>query len=154
SLLVLADGPDHTKLEYKPGVAQDVCVQVRGNPAKAGPVVPRRFLAVLSPASPRPFKQGSGRLELARAIVNEGAPLSARVIVNRVWEHHFGTGLVETPSDFGSQGVRPSHPELLDDLTARFIAHGWSLKWLHREIMRSATYRQQSIGDSRKQAID
>jgi hypothetical protein len=154
SLLVLADGPDRTKLEYKPEVAQDVCVQVRGNPSKPGAVVPRRFLAVLSPDPPRAFKHGSGRLELARAMVSEGGPLAARVLVNRVWEHHFGTGLVDTPSDFGSQGARPSHPQLLDDFSARFIAHGWSIKWLHREIMRSAAYRQRSASDRRKQAVD
>jgi hypothetical protein len=154
SLLVLADGPHKTKLEYKPGVAQDVAVQVRGNPANLGPVVPRRFLQVLSPGGPTPFRQGSGRLELARAIVREGAPLSARVIVNRVWAQHFGAGLVTTPSDFGAQGARPSHPELLDDLTARFIAAGWSLKWLHREIVLSATYRQASRHDAGKYAAD
>jgi hypothetical protein len=154
SLYVLADGPHRTRLEYKPGVAQDVHVQVRGNPANAGPVVPRRFLAVLSAGEPQPFRQGSGRLELARAIVTEGAPLAARVIVNRVWKHHFGTGLVDTPSDFGAQGARPSHPQLLDDLTARFIASGWSLKWLHREIMLSAAYQQASGHDERKHAID
>jgi hypothetical protein len=144
SLYVLADGPHRTRLEFKPGTAQDVAVQIRGNPANLGPVVPRRFLAVLSPEPPQPFRHGSGRLELARAIVTEGAPLAARVIVNRVWKHHFGVGLVDTPSDFGAQGARPSHPQLLDDLTARFIAHGWSIKWLHREIMLSATYQQAS----------
>jgi hypothetical protein len=154
SLYVLADGPHRTKLEYKPGVAQDVNVQVRGNPANAGAVVPRRFLAVLSSGEPKPFRQGSGRLELARAIVTEGAPLAARVIVNRVWKHHFGAGLVDTPSDFGAQGARPSHPALLDDLTARFIASGWSLKWLHREIMLSAAYQQASGHEERKRAID
>jgi hypothetical protein len=154
SLLVLADGPHRTKLEWQPGVAQDVAVQMRGNPTNLGPVVPRRFLAVLSPDPPRPFRQGSGRLELARAIVNEGRPLAARVIVNRVWKQHFGAGLVETPSDFGAQGARPSHPELLDDLTARFIASGWSLKWLHREIMLSAAYRQSSAHDPARHAVD
>jgi hypothetical protein len=133
-IFVLPDGPDKTKVEYRPGVAQDVAVQVRGNPASVGPMVPRRFLAVLSPDPPPPFRQGSGRLELARALVREGAPLASRVMVNRVWRHHFGTGLVETPSDFGRQGSRPSHPALLDDLAARFMAAGWSLKWLHREI--------------------
>jgi FtsZ-binding cell division protein ZapB len=154
SLLVLADGPHRTKLEYKPGEAQDVAVQVRGNPANLGPVVPRRFLAVFSQDPPKPFRQGSGRLELAMALVTEAAPLTARVIVNRVWKHHFGTGLVETPSDFGSQGARPTHPHLLDDLTARFVANGWSLKWLHREIMLSATYQQSSGLNGRKQAVD
>jgi hypothetical protein len=154
SLFVLPDGPHKTKLEYKPGVAQDMAVQVRGNPTNPGPVVPRRFLAVLAPDPPKPFTQGSGRLELAQAIVTEGAPLAARVIVNRVWKHHFGRGLVETPSDFGSQGARPSHPELLDDLTARFLANGWSIKWLHREILLSATYRQASLYDARQHAVD
>lgn len=148
SLLVLADGAHRTKLEYKPGVGQDVHMQIRGNPTAVGPLVPRRFLAVLSPGEPKPF-QGSGRLDLARALVTEGAPLSSRVIVNRVWKHHFGAGLVETPSDFGLQGERPSHPELLDDLAARFITHGWSLKWLHREIVRSAAYQQASVADSK-----
>jgi hypothetical protein len=130
-----------------------VAVQIRGNPANLGPVVPRRFLTVLSP-EPRPFKQGSGRLELANAIVTDGAPLSARVIVNRIWKQHFGLGIVETPSDFGAQGARPTHPDLLDDLTARFMQNRWSLKWLHREIMLSAAYQQASTHDAKKHAID
>jgi hypothetical protein len=153
SLFVLADGPHRTKLEYKAGVAQDVAVQIRGNPANCGPVVPRRFLEVLSPVA-KPFQHGSGRLELAKALVTTAAPLTARVIVNRVWKHHFGAGLVETPSDFGAQGERPSHPELLDDLTARFIANGWSLKWLHREIMLSAVYQQTSSDTVAGKAAD
>jgi hypothetical protein len=150
ALYVLPDGPHRTRLEYRPGASQDVVVQIRGNPARPGAVVPRRFLAVLSPGEPRPFQKGSGRRELARAIVTEGGPLAARVIVNRVWQHHFGTALVATPSDFGVQGARPTHPELLDDLAARFVAAGWSLKWLHREIMLSAAYRQASTHDGRK----
>jgi hypothetical protein len=158
SLHVLADGPHRTRLEWRAGASQDVAMQMRGNPANAGAVVPRRFLAVLSPDAPRPFHQGSGRLGLARALVTEGAPLSARVLVNRIWKHHFGRGLVETPSNFGTQGERPSHPRLLDDLTARFIGHGWSLKWLHREIMLSATYRQASSStdpaSARSQSVD
>ncbi|MBI2805081.1 MAG: PSD1 domain-containing protein [Planctomycetes bacterium] len=155
SLFVKADGPNRTKLEYKPGTARDVSLQIRGNPATPGPVVPRRFLTVLSPdGKPKPFTQGSGRLELARAIVTEGAPLSARVIVNRVWQQHFGAGLVATPSDFGTQGARPSHPELLDDLTGRFLQNRWSIKWLHREIMLSAAYQQASDYDAKKQAVD
>jgi hypothetical protein len=142
ALDVLPDGPHKTKVEYRSGEAQDVAMQLRGNPTTVGPVVPRRFLAVLSPGEPKPFTQGSGRLELARAVVTEGGPLAARVVVNRVWKHHFGSGLVATPSDFGAQGSRPTHPELLDDLAGRFVASGWSLKWLHREIVLSATYRQ------------
>jgi len=154
SLHVLADGPHKTKLEYRVGVPQDVAVQKRGVPSSLGPIVPRRFLTVLSDDKTKPFTQGSGRLELARAIVNEGAPLSARVIVNRVWKQYFGAGIVETPSDFGMQGARPTHPEMLDDLTAGFIQNGWSLKWLHRKIMRSAAYQQASAFDAKKNAID
>jgi hypothetical protein len=154
SLHVLPDGPHKTKLVYKPGEALDVPMQIRGNPANAGPVVPRRFLAVLSPESPVPFKKGSGRLGLARAITTDAAPLAARVFVNRVWKYHFGTGLVETPSDFGAQGERPSHPALLDDLAARFVKNGWSLKWLHREIVLSAAYQQSSHRDPDSEAID
>src|SRR6185436_658652 len=97
-------------------------------------------------AGPRrtPFSLGSGRLELAHAIVDPKNPLTARVIVNRVWAHHFGTGLVRTTSDFGTRAEPPSHPELLDWLASRFIEDGWSLKQLHRRIMLSETYRQAS----------
>jgi len=102
----------------------------------------------------KPFVQGSGRRELAESIVGDAAPLAARVIVNRVWRHHFGRGLVNTPSNFGTQGEKPSHPELLDDLAARFIASGWSLKWLQREIMLSATYQQSSHREEAKYARD
>jgi hypothetical protein len=151
---VLPDGPVRTKLEYQPGRAQDLAVQIRGNPLMPGRVVPRRFLTVLSPDKPKPFTTGSGRLDLARALVTEAAPLTARVIVNRVWALHFGRGLVETVSDFGTQGERPSHPELLDDLARRFIEHGWSLKRLHREMMSSRAYRQSSAFDAGKFAVD
>jgi hypothetical protein len=151
---VVSRGPNKTRLEYEDGVGHDIAMHTHGNPNRPGPVVPRRFLTVLSGEDSKSFTQGSGRLELARAIVTDGAPLAARVIVNRVWKHHFGRGLVETPSDFGRQGDRPSHPELLDDLAARFVASGWSLKWLHREIMLSSAYRQTSEPDKAKQATD
>ncbi len=144
SMLVLPDGPNRTKIEYKPSEPQNVAMQIRGNAANAGTVVSRRFVTVLSSGEPTPFKNGSGRLELANALVTDAAPLVARVIVNRIWAHHFGRGLVATPSNFGTQGEKPTHPELLDDLAARFIEHGWSLKWLHREIVLSVTYRQRS----------
>jgi hypothetical protein len=145
ALYVEADGPDQTKLVYQPGKPRDLPVFIRGNPSNLGQVVPRRFLKVLSSPNRRAFQKGSGRLELAEAIVGDAMPLAARVIVNRVWRHHFGRGLVETASNFGAQGARPTHLELLDDLAARFVRHGWSLKWLHREIMLSATYRQSSV---------
>ncbi|MCA8990551.1 MAG: PSD1 domain-containing protein [Planctomycetaceae bacterium] len=133
---------DGTRIDYHDG-AQDLPLFSRGDPNRPGEVVPRRFLTVLTD-EPKPFSQGSGRLELAQAITSDAAPLAARVIVNRIWLGHFGRGLVNTPSDFGAQGDRPSHPELLDDLAARFIANGWSIKWLHREILFSSTWRQSS----------
>ncbi|MCO6456260.1 MAG: PSD1 domain-containing protein [Pirellulaceae bacterium] len=154
SLLVLPDGPDQTRLEYQPGVAQNVALQIRGNPASPGPLVARRYPAVLSRGEPEPFRAGSGRRELAEAIFEQSPALAARVIVNRVWTWHFGRGLVTTPSDFGAQGARPSHPELLDDLAERFIGQGWSLKWLHREIMLSSAYQQSSADDPRRSAVD
>ncbi|MBI3876944.1 MAG: PSD1 domain-containing protein [Verrucomicrobia bacterium] len=116
----------------------------RGNPATKGDEVPRQFLAVLAGPQRKPFAHGSGRLELAQAIASPQNPLTARVAVNRVWLHHFGTGLVRTPSDFGRRAETPSHPELLDWLALRFIADGWSLKKLHRLIMLSAVYQQSS----------
>ena len=135
--------PDMTMLDVKPGQPRDLRVLPGGNVANPGAVAPRGFVAVLSKGDPA-FRHGSGRLELAEKIFTDAAPLTARVIVNRVWGWHFGKPLVDTPSDFGTQGDSPSHPQLLDDLAARFVASGWSLKWLHREIMASAAYRQAS----------
>ena len=119
-------------------------VFLRGNPGRPGKAVPRRFVRVLAGPQAAPFKQGSGRLELARAIADPKNPLTARVLVNRVWHWHFGKGLVTTPSDFGLRCDPPSHPELLDALAAGFVADGWSIKALHRRIMLSSTYRQAS----------
>ncbi|QDV41230.1 Planctomycete cytochrome C [Stieleria neptunia] len=133
---------DGTKLEYR-AQPRDLPAFIRGNPNRPGQVVPRRFLTVLSGQS-EPYRNGSGRLELAESILTDAAPLTARVIVNRIWLAHFGQGLVDTPSNFGTQGSRPSHPELLDDLAARFIASGWSMKQLHRQILLSATWQQSS----------
>jgi hypothetical protein len=129
-------------------------VHLRGNPETLGEEVPRRLLAILSHDEPQLFTDGSGRLELADKIACRDNPLTARVIVNRVWKHHFGEGLVRTPSNFGRSGEPPSHPELLDHLASRFIASGWSLKQLHRDIMLSATYQQASEFDSERAAID
>lgn len=116
-------------------------VFLRGDRNKPGADAPRRFLTQLGGA---PCTDGSGRLDLANAIASEKNPLTARVIVNRVWMHHFGTGLVSTPSDFGLRGDAPTHPELLDWLAAQFMQEGWSLKKLHRLILTSATYQQRS----------
>ncbi len=116
----------------------------RGNPARTGEEVPRQFLELLSGPERKPFTHGSGRLDLANAIANPNNPLTARVLVNRVWQHHFGTGLVRTPSDFGTRSDPPSHPELLDWLARDFMDHDWSLKKLHRRILLSAVYQQSS----------
>ncbi len=117
-------------------------VRIGGSAANLGEEVPRRFLTVLSDG--KPFTQGAGRLELAEAIASPTNPLTARVAVNRIWHHHFGAGIVRTPSDFGFMGDRPSHPEVLDYLAARFVDSGWSAKAIHREIMLSAAYQLSS----------
>ena len=117
-------------------------VRIFGSAANLGEEVPRRFLTVLSDG--QPFTQGAGRLELAEAIASAKNPLTARVAVNRIWHHHFGSGIVRTPSDFGFMGDRPSHPEVLDYLAARFVESGWSQKAIHREIMLSAAYQLSS----------
>jgi hypothetical protein len=116
----------------------------RGSASRPGDEVPRQFLKVLAGPERKPFTQGSGRLELARAIASPDNPLTARVMVNRIWQHHFGLGLVKTPSDFGLRAEAPSHLELLDWLARRFIAEGWSVKAMHRQIMASAVYQQGS----------
>jgi len=147
ALFVLPKTRGHgTMLDYRMGKARNLPVHKRGNPNVTGETVPRRFLSAFadSPDVGSGFKNGSGRLELAHAITDIAKPLAARVIVNRVWQHHFGKGLVTTPSEFGSLGDKPSHPKLLDDLTARFVENGWSIKWLHREIMLSRTWQQSS----------
>ena len=105
-----------------------------------GEVAPRRFLQVLCDGEPTPFREGSGRVQLAEAIASEANPLTARVMVNRIWQYHFGKGIVRTPSNFGRMGERPTHPELLDYLAADFMAGGWSVKRLHRKILLSSTY--------------
>ncbi|MBY0505906.1 MAG: PSD1 and planctomycete cytochrome C domain-containing protein [Bryobacteraceae bacterium] len=139
------DGSDanYTWIHYKPGESRDLPVFLRGNAASPGEITPRHFLSVLA-REDATLGPGSGRLTLARKIFTDSAPLAARVIVNRVWGWHFGKALVGTPSDFGTQGDLPTHPALLDDLAARFVQNGWSLKWLHREIMLSAAYQQAS----------
>ena len=123
---------------------KDLQVHIRGNKDDLGELAPRRFLHILSAVEPEPFEHGSGRLELADRIADPENPLTARVMVNRIWQHHFGQGLVRTPSNFGQLGERPTHPELLDYLAARFVESGWSMKAVHREIMLSSTYRLSS----------
>ena len=122
----------------------DPVIFLRGNPANRGEAVPRRFIACLSQGQPKPFQQGSGRLEMARAIASPDNPLTARVWVNRVWLQLFGQGLVTTPSDLGTRSDPPSHSQLLDWLACRFMQEGWSTKWLIRRIVLSHVYQQAS----------
>jgi hypothetical protein len=129
-------------------------VFVRGNPNRPGQTVPRQFLRVAAGPHRQPFANGSGRLELARAIASGDNPLTARVFVNRVWLQHFGKGLVATPSDFGLRSDPPTHPELLDWLADDFVRGGWSVKRLHRRIVLSSAYRQQSLNRPECLAVD
>ncbi len=127
------------------GTAANTRVHLRGDPEKPGDEVPRRWLELFGGQSV-PAGSGSGRRELALWLTDPANPLTARVMVNRVWQQHFGKGLVQTPNDFGTRGQLPTHPQLLDWLAAKFIESGWSIKTLHRQIMLSAAYRQ-SAGD-------
>jgi hypothetical protein len=122
-------------------------VLIRGNPGRPGKPVPRRFVKLLSAPDRKPFRDGSGRLELAQAIARADNPLTARVLVNRVWLWHFGQGLVDSPSDFGLRCEAPAHPELLDYLADQFVRDGWSIKALHRRVMLSAVYQQAGDND-------
>ncbi len=136
------------------GPATNLNIFIRGNVEQKGPVVERRFLRVLCKGDPAPFKVGSGRRDLAEAIASRDNPLTARVMVNRVWGLFLGRPLVSTPSNFGRLGSPPTHPELLDDLSVRFMNNAWSLKSLAREIVLSSTYRQVSGSDAKKAKSD
>jgi hypothetical protein len=131
---VLLDGP-------RPA---DSPILIRGQAETPGDVVPRRFLEILSGSNRPKFRDGSGRLELANAIASKTNPITARVMVNRVWQHHFGDGFVSTPDDLGNQSSPPTHPELLDWLASRFMTDAWSIKKLHKVILMSATWQQSS----------
>ena len=124
----------------------EIKLHFRGDPTNlVGPDIPRHFLSVLSPADVKPFSKGSGRLELAEAVASQ--PITTRVMVNRIWKAHFGTGIVDTPSNFGMSGERPTNPELLEYLSASFAKNGMSLKKLHRDIMLSSVYQLSADND-------
>jgi hypothetical protein len=125
---------------------QDVPVHIRGSYTRLGPVVPRHLPGIFG-ERPAPITAGSGRLDLARWVARPDNPMTARVLVNRVWQHQFGQGIVRTPSNFGKLGQPPSHPQLLDWLADRFLRDGWSIKRLHRRILLSAAYQQSSVVD-------
>jgi hypothetical protein len=137
------------------GSGIDARVHVRGSTKIMGEVAPRRFLEVFAdPATPTPTPEGSGRLELARRIVEPTNPLTARVLVNRLWHHHFGRGIVASVDDFGAMGREPTHPDLLDYLASRFVASGWSIKAMHRLIVTSRAYRMSSHLDPEGDRLD
>jgi hypothetical protein len=133
---------------------QDLNVFIRGNVERKGPVAPRRFITVLCASEPTPFHEGSGRRELAMAITDARNPLTARVMVNRVWGMLTGAPIVATPSNFGHSGMQPTNQALLDDMAVRFRQEGWSIKRLVREIMVSATYRQGSDFNAASAKVD
>jgi hypothetical protein len=141
---LLAEGPCAMTYGMSEGTPHNVRIHLRGEPDQPGAEVPRGFIKVLG-GGPLPAGiVGSGRLELAHWLTRPDNPLTARVIVNRIWQYHFGRGLVKTPNDFGVRGQSPTHPELLDHLAAHFIRSGWSMKSMHRLIMLSSTYQQSS----------
>lgn len=142
--MALEDNP-----ELQPGV-----VLVRGNPNNKGEQVERHFLQILAGENRQPFTNGSGRLELAQSVASKENPLTARVLVNRIWQHHFGSGIVRTPSDFGVRGDAPTHPELLDYLANYFITNGWSMKKMHRLMILSRTYQQASTNNEAASKAD
>jgi len=133
---------------------KDSPVFIRGEASNRGPIAPRKFLTVLSDEKDEPFKDGSGRLELARRIASRDNPLTARVFVNRVWQWHFGEAIVRTVSDFGTRSEPPTHPEMLDWMATWFMDNGWSLKKLHKLILLSSTYQQSSVANERGMTED
>jgi hypothetical protein len=136
-----------------PGI-QDVPVHIRGQYSRLGEVVPRHFPQVIAGEHQPKITKGSGRKELADWIASKDNPLTARVIVNRIWQGHFGDGIVHSANNFGKLGTLPTHPELLDYLAYQFMQKGWSIKQLHREIMLSAAYQQSSEAEPATQKAD
>ena len=141
---LLAEGPVPFAYAVSEGTPRDTRIQLRGEPEKPGDIVARGFLPVLGGKPLPATARGSGRLELAEWLTSPRNPLTARVLVNRIWQYHFGEGLVRTPNDFGVRGQPPTHPELLDHLATRFMESGWSVKAMHRLILNSAVYQLRS----------
>ncbi len=143
-----AAAPPLAELIVDAPALKDYPVLLRGEAANKGPIAPRRFLEILSPPKRPEWTKDSGRLELAQAIADPRNPLTARVLVNRVWQQHFGVGFVSTPDDLGNQSAPPTYPELLDYLASRFVEQGWSIKRLQRMVVLSSVYRESSAGNA------
>jgi mono/diheme cytochrome c family protein len=133
---------------------QNSPVFIHGEAGNKGPVVPRQFLEILSGEHRPAFTNGSGRLDLAHAIASKETTITPRVMINRIWLHHFGEGFVSTPDDLGTASEPPSHPELLDYLASRFVEEGWSIKTMHRLILLSSVYQESSASNPRYAQID
>ncbi len=141
-------GPYPRAYGVSEGVGKNAQIQKRGEPTKLGDEVPRRFIEILGGFALPANSVGSGRLQLAQWVADKKNPVTARVMVNRIWQHHFGAGLVATENNFGARGSPPTHPELLDYLASRFVESGWSIKAMHRLIMLSQTYHLSSDNDA------
>lgn len=152
--LTHAGAPAHAMIVKDAAEAKDSQVFIRGLAENKGDVVPRRFLEVLSGPRPQNFKDGSGRFELAKALASKLNPLTPRVVVNRVWMHHFGEGFVRTLDDLGTQSEKPSHPELIDYLSSYLLERNWSLKDLHRLIMNSRVYQLACTTNTQYETMD
>jgi hypothetical protein len=150
AVVVQDGGPKGTRHEG----FKDAHVFLRGDHKRPGKTVPRGFPRILAGDHQERIAQGSGRLQLADWLTSPDHPLTARVMVNRIWQHHFGEGLVRTPNNFGARGDRPTHPELLDYLAGSFVESGWSVKAMHRLIMLSSAYQQSSQADAASLARD
>jgi hypothetical protein len=148
--------PQHpTAMSVTDAEPEDLRIHIRGSHVTLGKVAPRRFPRILAGSNqPDLGSDSSGRLEFARWLTNPSHPLTARVIVNRIWLGHFGEGLVSSPDNFGRLGKRPTHPELLDYLTVRFVEKGWSIKWLHRTVMASAMYQMSTAWNEQFAELD
>jgi hypothetical protein len=146
--------PPRAMVVQEASTPKDTHIFLRGNPLARGETVPPKFLSAL-PAGETPiYEDGQRRLGLAQSIISDSNPLTARVLINGVWQNHFGSGLVRTPDDFGTRGDTPTHPELLDYLADQFRRNGWSMKWLHRQIMLSQAYHQGAIENEHSRQID
>ena len=150
---MLIDGPFELAYAVGEGTPRNTRIQLRGEPDKLGNEVPRGFLEILGGGRLPDETSGSGRLELAEWLTRPANPLTGRVMVNRIWQHHLGQGLVKTPNDFGTRGQPPTHPELLDHLATQFVKSGWSVKAMHRLVMLSATYQQASVPSAQSSVL-